>query len=1142
VGVRQNNLQGFDLDLPLGKLIVVTGPSGAGKSSLVFDTLHAEGQRRYVETFSPYTRQFLEMLDRPKVDRIENIRPSIAIEQTNTVRTSRSTVGTMTELTDFAKVWFSHVASLHDPATGERIHDDHPDSIWPRLLQAASGETLLVAFPLARPDNHTWAEMLGHLRAQGYTRAVARGGDERPLGPVLRIDDEAVTLPEATASLAVIQDRLTVSEHERPRFLEAAAAALQHGRGRLLALAASGAERFRFSAGLTSPRTGRLFRPASAALFSFNSPVGACPRCRGFGRIIELDRRLVIPDTSLSLKDGAIRAFHGEVYAESLRDLSRCAKKHGLRMGVPYRDLTAAELDLVWEGEPGYQDNTDAWKHSWYGVRRFFEWLESNTYKMHVRVFLSKYRAYVECPDCAGSRLLPEALCWKWQGRTLPELYRLPITGFLALLDAHAPPTGVRPVDLATESIRTRLRYLVEVGVGYLTLDRPSRTLSGGEVERVNLTTCLGTSLTDTLFVLDEPSVGLHARDIDRLIGILRRLTDQGNTVVVVEHDESVMRAADQVIEIGPEPGARGGNLVFQGTVAAMMQDAASLTGAYLSSRRTVPRPDRRRPVIDPARRGRRGSAAGATEWLVAQGASHHNLQAVDVRIPLQRLVAISGVSGSGKSTLLDHVLHQGLLAQRGQSAEDPASVTAWTVPDSIGEVVLVTQSPVSRTPRSNPALFAEAWDPIRDLFAATAEARQSGLTAAHFSFNSGNGRCEICQGLGAERVEMQFMADVYVPCPACDGRRFKPEVLAIAWAGRSVAEILALDVTSALSLFADQPKVRSRLQLLADVGLGYLPLGQPLNTLSGGESQRLKLVRFLGKLGQGPGALLLLDEPTTGLHRDDVARLLGVLHRLVDAGHSVVVIEHQMDVLAAADWILELGPEAGADGGRMVFAGTPEELARATTATSPFLAAALGLAPAGSAPFCYPETGDGAAESLPLAAEAAAPYRADPRPAAIEVTGAREHNLRDLNVRLDHHLFHVVTGCRPMPASLSSNCPGRTSTCSPASRRPLPSSNASPAARASPRWRRSPRSRSTCACSMPGSEFRTARSPASRSSPCARTRCCRASRPPCRNTPAAPATCTCWPHSCAAARATTSPSPTGHGRRAIRCCVPMAS
>lgn len=997
MGVRQNNLKGFDLDLPLGQLIVVTGPSGAGKSSLVFDTLHAEGQRRYVETFSPYTRQFLEMLDRPKVDRIENIRPSIAIEQTNTVRTSRSTVGTMTELTDFAKVWFSHVSHLYDPATGERIQDDHPDAIWPRLLAAAPGESVLLAFPLVRPENHTWPEIFASLLAQGYTRVILRDAEDRPLGPARRLDGDEAPLPEGLASLAVIQDRLTIGETERTRFLEAATTALPHGRGRLLVLAKDGSERFRFSTGLTSPRTGRRFAPATAALFSFNSPLGACPKCRGFGRVIELDRRLVVPDTSLSLRDKAIRAFTGEVYAESQRDLERAAKKIGLRLNVPYRDLTAEELHFVWEGEPDYREGENAYKHAWYGVRRFFEWLESNTYKMHVRVFLSKYRAYVQCPVCAGSRLLPDALLWQWQGRTLPDLYRLTITEFLALLDQHVEPTGVRPVDLATEAIRTRLRYLVEVGVGYLTLDRASRTLSGGEVERVNLTTCLGTSLTDTLFVLDEPSVGLHARDIDRLIGILRRLTDQGNTVVVVEHDEAVMRAADQILEIGPEPGARGGHLVFQGTGAEILTHATSLTGAYLSGRRQVPRPAMRRPVVDPTRPGRR-AADGQVEWLVATGATHHNLQDLDVRVPLRRLVALSGVSGSGKSTILKHVLHQGVLAARGQVVDAPATLRSLTFPETLGEVVLVDQSPVSRTPRSNPALFVDAWDPIRDLLASTEAARQTGLTASHFSFNSGDGRCETCQGLGAERVEMQFMADIFVPCPTCDGRRFKPEVLQIAWHDHSVSDLLALDVATALTVFAEQPKIRSRLQLLADVGLGYLPLGQGLHTLSGGEAQRLKLVRYLGHLGADrAGALLLLDEPTTGLHRDDVARLLGVLHRLVDGGHSVVVIEHQMDVLAAADWILEVGPEAGAGGGKIVYAGPPEGLATAGAATSPFLAAAL------------------AATDEPvwgLAAEAAAPYRTKAAPvAALEIIGAREHNLQDLSVSFAHRQFHVVTG-----------------------------------------------------------------------------------------------------------------------------------
>lgn len=988
-GARQNNLKGVDLDLPLGKLIVVTGLSGAGKSSLVFETLHAEGQRRYVETFSPYTRQFLEMMDRPQVDSIENIRPSIAIEQRNTVRTSRSTVGTMTELCDYFKVWFAHSARLIDPATGEPIEDDNPATIWKKVARAFAGRRVLIGFRVRRGAKLPWQTVLESLSAQGYTRAAAEGrGFERI--DALRPEDLG-----DTTELAVVQDRLKIAAGARNRFLEAAATALHFGKGQLEILDEGGNRLAAYSEGLHSPETRERYRPAVPNLFSFNSPLGACPRCRGFGRIITIDDRLVIPDTTLSLKDGAIRAFQGAVYSESQRDLLRACGKHGVPADVPWREMTEAQHAFVMDGEPGYGKGGLEWPRAWYGVRRFFEWLEGNTYKMHVRVFLSKYRAYVTCPDCKGARLIPEALLWQWEGHTLPDLYRLPVSGLLPLLASKAAATGDKRVDVALDAILTRLRYLESVGVGYLTLDRSSRSLSGGETQRVSLTTCLGTSLVDTLFVLDEPSIGLHARDIDRLIGILRSLTAPGNTVVVVEHDEAVMRAADLIVDIGPEPGAQGGNVVAMGPPDELAEHPDSVTGAYLSGRKTVPPPTRRRPV-----RRTKDQA-----WLRIDGAVKHNLDDFTTKIPLGRFVALSGVSGSGKSTLLDNVIHQGLLARAGKAVADPAAVRSIEPDHGFGEIVLVDQSPASRTPRSNPALFVDAWNHIRQLFARTDDARSRGFTASHFSFNSGHGRCPTCEGLGYEKIEMQFMADVYVPCPACGGRRFAPEVLAVQWAGKSAADILDLTVDEALLFFAREPRVRHRLEALAAVGLGYLTLGQPLNTLSGGESQRLKLVKYLSRFGGTTDrALILLDEPTTGLHREDVKRLLAVLHQLVDLGHSLIVIEHQTDVLAAADWILELGPGAGAEGGRLVFEGTPARLAKAKTETAPYLRAALD---AGA---------DAPAPPVLLTAEAAAPYGTDKAAAnggngSLLLTGAREHNLKNLTVEIPRHALTVVTG-----------------------------------------------------------------------------------------------------------------------------------
>ena len=1083
-GVRQNNLKGFDLDLPLGKFIVVTGLSGAGKSSLVFDTLHAEGQRRYVETFSAYTRQFLELLDKPKVDSIENIRPSIAIEQTNTVKTSRSTVGTMTELTDFAKVWFSHVAECHDPATGEKVEDDTPQTIWAKTqaahplpgdgpdksragspaaakaarlvpgwqpsrsegcatgpgLAAANNRkpttgsqqqdaaTLLLCFRITKPTNLKWTEVLTSIKSQGYIRALTP--DKKGALSIAKLDELLAAKPDTvlkhTAHIFVIQDRLAIVADNKSRFLEATESALHFGKGEIhLFLPGDGRDKSRagssqqrdssqffspaghYSRGLHSPKTGRTFRPASPGMFSFNSPLGACPKCRGFGRVIDIDYRLAIPDHSVSIDEGAIRPWEGEIYGESKKDLLRFTKKLGIPTHRPFAALTPEQKAFVLDGSPGYDGKSNRWPKYWYGLKGFFRWMEKTTYKMHVRVFLSRYRAYNPCPDCHGARLQPEALCWKWRGHTLPQLYQLPIGELLALVASDLSlVTGIsshheaHSASIAHDSIVTRLRYLAQVGLGYLTLDRTSRTLSGGEVQRVNLTSCLGTSLVDTLFVLDEPSVGLHPRDIDRLLGIIRTLTDAGNTVVVVEHDEAMIRAADHVIEVGPEPGARGGNIVFQGSVGGMLAAPLSITGAYCSGRQRIDAPARRRPA--------------PTTWLRFTNASKHNVRNLSFRLPLQRFVCLSGVSGSGKSTLLDNIICQGLLTQRSLLTEDPAEIEAVKSDLVFSEVVLVDQSPLSRTPRSNPALYSEAWELIRELYATVPAAQAAGFSASSFSFNSGDGRCDNCQGLGSERVEMQFLSDVFVPCPICEGQRFKPEVRAITWHGHSIAGLLATTVGDSLAIFAAHPEIHRRLAALDEVGLGYLPLGQPLNTLSGGESQRLKLVRYLGdyasesaltphpsRLTPPAGALLLLDEPTTGLHRHDVKRLLAVLQRIVDRGHSLVVIEHNLDVLKSADWILEVGPEAGAQGGRIVAAGTPEELVRADTATSPFLREALGACQL---------LGDKPALA---AAEDAAPYQGSLAmgPAELTVLGARENNLKNISVSIPHRLLTVVTG-----------------------------------------------------------------------------------------------------------------------------------
>lgn len=1021
-GVRQNNLKNIDVDIPLGKYIAVTGLSGAGKSSLVFETLHAEGQRRYVETFSAYTRQFLDLLEKPDLDEAENVRPSIAIEQKNTIKTSRSTVGTMTELTDFFKVWFSHVSTLFDPATGKPIQDDNPKTIWLRCLKHWSAYTVIVAFEIKRPEKLNWPEILKNVQAQGYSRFIDAKGKAQ------RVDDDAAikSISKKTdAAIFVVQDRIPLESRNKSRFLEAAETALEFGQGQIALLNADGGFLEKFSNGLHSPETGRKFRRAIPALFSFNSPIGACPECRGFGRVIEIDYRLAIPDANASISDGLIRPFEGNVYGESKKDLERACKRLKISTKVPFSELPKAQQDIVINGEKSYQtkNKDEDWDgKAWYGVKGFFNWLEKNTYKMHVRIFLSRYRAYVKCPHCEGSRLQPDSLCWSWNGYRLPDLYELPVGELFKLIETCKTNTNKstlssRQTNIAIDSILSRLRYLNHVGLGYLTLNRPARTLSGGEVERVTLTSCLGTSLVDTLFVLDEPSVGLHARDIDRLIQIVRTLTEAGNTVVLVEHDDAMIQAADHILEIGPEPGANGGHIVFQGTQTELLASSESITGRYFSGELTLDAPEKTRPF-------NLASRSKTNPRLRLKGATKHNIQNLDIDIPLSRFVCLSGVSGSGKSTLLNNALYQNLLTQRGRLGNDPAVVKTLKSSIDFSEIVMVDQSPVSRTPRSNPAVYVSAWDEVRKIFGKLPEAESQGYTPSSFSFNAGDGRCDQCKGLGYEKVEMQFLSDVYVPCPHCDAKRFKRDLLKIAFLNHSISDILELTIAQALSLFREYPRIHDKLIALDQVGLGYLKMGQPLNTLSGGESQRLKLVKYLSvnkkptspsSLNAHPASLILLDEPTTGLHKHDVKRLLEVLQDIVDQGHSLIVIEHNLDVLKSADWIIELGPDAGSDGGKLVFQGTPSDCAnQATTETGKYLNKDEGGRMKDEK---KTSKSKGRKKELELlAAEPSAPYGQPPsslnlHPSSLTITGARQHNLKDVTVSIPHYQLTVVTG-----------------------------------------------------------------------------------------------------------------------------------
>ncbi|MGE4110676.1 MAG: excinuclease ABC subunit UvrA, partial [Burkholderiales bacterium] len=942
-GARQNNLKNLSLEIPLNELVVVTGVSGSGKSSLVFDTLYAEGQRRYVETFSPYARQFLDRQDRPKVDSIEGIPPAIAIDQVNPVRTSRSTVGTMTELNDHLKLLFARAAHLYCKGCGAKVSRDTPQTIFDALqarAQAAGDPRLAIAFPVPVPANFKADEVKSLLAAQGYTRL----------------------LHEDIAGFEVVQDRLRMGNADRARVVDALEAALKVGQGRINvhvlaaddANAASGTV-WRYSADLHCAECDIHYAEPNPSLFSFNSPMGACDACRGFGRVIGLDFGLVVPDESKSLRDGAVKPWQTPSNRECQDDLMKYARLRGIPVDKPWRELSAKEKRWVLDGEPEWENWRKSWPGTWYGVARFFKWLETKAYKMHVRVLLSKYRAYTGCTACGGARLKTDALLWRigssanagtalgerprykphgvkfgderlaaLPGLTVHDVMLLPLERTRALFDALELPA---PLDEATEmlvgEIRTRLDYLNQVGLGYLTLDRQSRTLSGGEVQRINLTTALGTSLVNTLFVLDEPSIGLHPRDMGRVIGVMHKLRDAGNSLVVVEHDPQVMLAADRLLDIGPGPGSKGGEIVAFDTPAQIMRTPGSVTGRYLCG------------ILRTAEPGRPNPPAGKSPQIRLRGAAEHNLRHIDVDFPLRRLVCVTGVSGSGKSTLVQDVLYAALRKALGQPTETPGKHDSLYGADQVGEVVMVDQSSIGRTTRSNPASYVGAFDAVRSRFSSAPLAQSRGYTAGTFSFNSGTGRCPTCSGNGFEHVEMQFLSDVYLRCPDCDGRRYRAEVLEITVDGKSIADVLDMTVADALEFFNHAPDIVRVLRPLVDVGLDYLKLGQPVPTLSGGEAQRLKLAGFLAEAAQGgrnavgaKGTLFLFDEPTTGLHFDDVRKLLAAFRKLIAAGHSLIVIEHNLDVIRAADWIIDLGPEGGDAGGMIVCTGTPETVA----------------------------------------------------------------------------------------------------------------------------------------------------------------------------------------------------------------------
>ena len=1163
-GARQHNLKNLDLDIRTNEMTVVTGPSGSGKSSLVFDTLYAEGQRRYVETFSAYARQFLDRMDKPAVDRVDGVPPAIAIDQTNPVRSSRSTVGTMTELNDHLKLLYARAAQLFDRDTALPVRHDSPETIYAQLhaRTLATDPRLVVTFPVELPGGTSPEEIEQWLSASGFTRVQAEREVATPTGPRKVLD--------------VVADRFRLQGTEKARVIEAIETALKRGSGRMAVYEMPPTQKelspasekelgsdpnsgrgfsgeggappklgsdtnsappgenkpaiWKFSTGLHCPESDLRYPDPTPSLFSFNSAYGACEACRGFGRVIGVDYGLVIPDQKKTLRAGAIKTIQTPAWSEAQDDLMRHAEAAGIPRDTPWYKLTEDQKNWVINGTPLFKEGN--WGKQWYGIRRFFVYLEGKSYKMHIRVLLSKYRSYTPCETCGSARLKTEALLWrvgskqdadavlapekrfmprgvKWTraqlqalpGLSLHDLMIMPIDRlrrFFDALEVHTGPTpavgseptlsvgseptpsvGSEPTlsvrselveDLASPStgsgrteglgsgrpeglgsgrteglgsgrteglgsarmeglgsgrtrsgakltgeeqalkllfdeIGTRLKYLCDVGIGYLTLDRQSRTLSGGEVQRINLTTALGTSLVNTLFVLDEPSIGLHPRDMNRIVQAMKRLRDAGNTLVVVEHDPAVMLAADRMIDMGPGPGEKGGQIVFDGTPDDLKY-ADTLTGAYLGARKQVGM-------------GFKRAVTDATPRLILEGVREHNIRNLTIEFPLHKLVCVTGVSGSGKSSLIQDVLAPALMRHFGKATESPGLHDRMLGADLLSDVVFVDQSPIGKTARSNPVSYVGAWDAIREIFAQAPLAKQRSYTASKFSFNSGDGRCPTCGGSGFEHVEMQFLSDVYLRCPDCDAKRYRPEILEVKIERHvmgevfpkmmSVADVLDLTVSEASKLFAADREVIRALQPIVDVGLEYVKLGQPVPTLSGGESQRLKLAGFLAGAAKYAtssrqatatrGTLFLFDEPTTGLHFDDIAKLMRALRKLLDAGNSMIIIEHNLDVIRASDWLIDLGPEGGDAGGLLVAEGTPE---------------AVRLHPTS-------HTGQALREydiSMGLTAHAVQERRPStyvrPRPKtpdAIQIINAKEHNLKSLSVNIPHGKFSVVTG-----------------------------------------------------------------------------------------------------------------------------------
>jgi excinuclease ABC subunit A len=908
-GARQNNLKNISLEIPHDRLTVVTGVSGSGKSSLAFDTLFAEGQWRYIESLSTYARMFLDRVDRPDVDRIENVRPAVALEQKNPVRTARSTVGTATEVYDYLRLLYAKIGRVGCPACGVEAVSHSPDSIVDVLLDEHAGARALVAFRLPVPGGVPADELWANLTRRGFARV-------RVNGAVVDLSQAPPAAIEGLREVTVILDRVVLDAGQRRRLTESVETALREGNGAVDVHIVDGPVRS-FVESLRCPRCGTALERPQPLLFSFNHPLGACPECKGFGNVLKYDEARVVPDPTRTLADGAVEPWTHPSGRRYQRELIKASRRRGFDVAKPYEALTEDERKFVYEGDGKFP-----------GIQGFFEEVESYRYKLHVRVFLSRYRSQSRCPACAGARLRPSALAVRVAGLTIADATALTIEDAVRVLaDLRLTAWEATVAREITRQLGAKLNFLLRVGLGYLTLARQTRTLSGGEAQRINLANQLGSQLVGTLYVLDEPSIGLHARDTARLADLCRELAQAGNTVVVVEHDRAFIEAADHVVELGPGSGERGGNLVFSGSQEEFRKAPHSLTARYLTGRETIPVPAVRRT-------GRR--------HLVLTGAREHNLKSITVRVPLGTLSVVTGVSGSGKSTLVHDTLYRAVArAFKTEFAPAGAHDEVRGLPYLKG-IRLIDQAPIGRTPRSNPVTYVKAFDEIRKVYAGLPRAKTLGLEAGAFSFNVPGGRCEKCDGDGFEKLEMYFFEDVYVSCPECEGRRYRPDVLTVKYRGRSIADTLAMTVDEAVDFFAAQPGLARRLRVLQDVGLGYLRLGQPATTLSGGEAQRLKIAAELGARATTE-MLYVLDEPTTGLHLDDVKKLLGVLNRLVDAGNTVLVVEHHLDVIKAADHVIDLGPEAGDAGGEIVAEGPPEVIAQTPGSyTGKFLAEIL--------------------------------------------------------------------------------------------------------------------------------------------------------------------------------------------------------